>query len=154
NENYCNVGISRKYNELGNINKAFHESKISLKFSIYKEKYSSNYEDLGIYQILLPITENQYSYMYFEDIIQKLKLYDEEHHSNLLDTACAYIHCDGDIKLTSEELFQHMNTIRYRIRKIKVILNFQSLTGMQYESLATAIHLYELYKKRFKIDNL
>jgi|LGVF01.1.fsa_nt_gb hypothetical protein len=154
NETHCNIGISREYNELGNINKSFHESKISLKYSIYKEKYIANYNELGIYQILFPITDNQYSHMYFEDILQKLKLYDDEHHSNLVDTACAYIHSDGDIKLTSEELFQHMNTIRYRIRKIKVILNFQSLTGMQYESLATAIHLYELNKKRFKFDNL
>jgi len=154
NETHCNVGISRKYNELGNINKSFHESKISLKYSIYKEEYIANYEELGIYQILFPIIDNQYSYMYFEDILQKLKLYDEEHHSNLVDTACAYIHCDGDIKLTSEELFQHMNTIRYRIRKIKVILNFQSLKGMQYESLATAVHLYELNKKRFNFEDL
>ena len=50
-----------------------------------------------------------------------LEAYDEEHGGELVHTAECLVQTSGDIKETSEALFQHPNTVRYRIRKMKVL---------------------------------
>ncbi len=45
--------------------------------------------------------------------------YDREHGTDLLKTAEAYVMYKGDFKETAKFLFQHGNTIRYRIEKNK-----------------------------------
>ena len=56
-----------------------------------------------------------------------LTAYDEEHGGELMRTAESLYRTSGDIKETAVLLFQHPNTIRYRIRKMK------SLFGMEEE---------------------
>ena len=48
--------------------------------------------------------------------------YDEEHGTELLRTAEALVDHHGDVKSIAEELHQHPNTVRYRMRKMKAVL--------------------------------
>jgi len=146
------VGISDDFNDLGLMDQALHQAKTGLTFACYSQQRIVNFKAIGIYQMLIPILDNKFVTQFYEDIIDQLIQYDHKHQSELLQTAVMYIKSDGDIKETSELLFQHTNTVRYRIRKIKSLLSFEELKGMQYETLATAIHLYELSKKQNYIN--
>jgi DNA-binding PucR family transcriptional regulator len=112
------------------------------------------FSTLGVYQMLIPILDNKYVVHYYEQIVEKLVIYDSKHQSDLLETAVMYIKCDGDIKTTASALFQHDNTVRYRIRKINTLLSLDDMIGAKYETLAIAIHLYELNKKQNKFNLL
>jgi DNA-binding PucR family transcriptional regulator len=68
--------------------------------------------------------------------------YDKNKGTDLLNTAIVYVESEGNINTTSEKLFQHKNTIRYRIRKINELLGSNQVEGMAYETLAIAIRLY------------
>lgn len=48
--------------------------------------------------------------------------YDREHGTELLPTAEALVRRHGDVKAIAEEMHQHPNTIRYRMRKMKAVL--------------------------------
>ena len=123
-------------------------------FFAYQNDYLSNFKEIGIYQLLFPLFDNPYAIQYYDAIIQKLIAHDDIYQSNLLDTARAYIKSDGDIKGTADTMFQHANTIRYRIKKIKSLLNLDEIQGMKYETLAVAIHLYELNNNRYTFSPL
>ena len=51
------------------------------------------------------------------------------------------------IQRTAEKLYQHVNTVRYRIKKIREVLDIENYDGMKHESLALAIHLYNLHNR-------
>lgn len=148
------IGISNRYESLINLDKILYQSKIALKFARHKDRHMVKFDDIGIYKMLIPVLDNAYVVEYYDDIIEKLKGYDKKHQSELLMTAQAYIKSDGDIKRTAEGLYQHTNTIRYRIRKINEILDNDVLLGMKYETLSMAIHLYELNMNRSKFRPL
>ena len=148
------VGISEMHNNLEAFDQIVFQSKTALKFACFQDCYISRFEEIGIYQLLFPLFDNYHAIRYHDTIIQKLTDHDHIHQSDLLETACAYIRCDGDIKTTATMMYQHSNTIRYRIRKIKSLIEFDKIKGMQYETLAIAIHLYELNKKRYTFSPL
>lgn len=62
---------------------------------------------------------------FFLERYRALLTYDREHGSELLATLAAYIQADGDLNLASRRVFQHANTIRYRIGKIKTLLGLE-----------------------------
>lgn len=142
------IGISDSFNELGLMDQALHQGKTALSFASYSQQNITDFKTIGIYQMLIPILDNNFVIQFYEDIIDRLIQYDYKHQSDLLQTAIAYVKCDGDIKRTSGQLYQHTNTVRYRIRKIKKVLSLEMLEGMRYETLSIAIHLYELSKKQ------
>lgn len=140
------VGTSDIMDDIKTLNVGLIQSYTALKYTCYKKNPLSYYNQIGIYQYLIPLLDQPILSMYYERYINVLKEYDDKHQSDLLETACMYINMDGDIKATADHLFSHVNTIRYRIRKIKELFSFEDLKGMAYETLATAIHLYELNK--------
>jgi len=153
NENYT-IGFSDIINDLTQLGTALNQALTSLKFACYKDKAKAHYRDIGIFQVIMPLLDQPVVSDYYRRMIQTLESYDDKYQSGLLDTAIAYIHGDGDIKKASDILYQHQNTIRYRVRKIKDLLNLERLEGMQYESLAMAIHLHELNMNRDKFNLL
>ncbi len=143
----CIVGLSNSKYTLGDMGRALLESTYAYEYSELKKKNCSSFNALGIYQLLIPNLNNPWFYTYYESMIQPLIAYDEKNDSDLLYTAQTYVACDTNIQCTAEKLFQHVNTVRYRVKKIKEVLNIDALDGMKYESLALAIHLYELHNR-------
>lgn len=148
------VGISDYFDDLTKLDLALHQSLSALKYGCYKNRNFSSVDDMGIFQLMIPLMNDPVLSRYYENYVKTLESYDQRHHSELLETAKAFIAADGDIKVAADKMFQHSNTIRYRIRKIKTLLKFDQLEGMQYETLAIAIHLYDLHKNREKISLL
>lgn len=98
-----------------------------------------HYDEIGIYKMLLP-HKNQWMKEYVKDVIQPIVSYDD---GKLIQTARMYVQYQGDILKTAENLFQHKNTIRYRIQKMKALLNTTSDSEF-YEMLSVAIKCEKL----------
>lgn len=93
-----------------------------------------HYESIGIYKMLLP-HKDEWMKKYINDIIQPIINYDE---GKLIETAREFIANYGDIIKTAEKMYQHKNTIRYRIQKMKSLLDIESDSEF-YEQLSIAI---------------
>ena len=141
------VGMSEPKSSLGSMGRAILESRYAVDYAGLKNLSICSFESLGIYKVLIPNANNPWFYAYYESMIQKLIRYDEKHDTDLLYTAQIYVACDTNIQRTSEKLYQHVNTVRYRVKKIKEVLNIDQFEGMMHESLALAIHLYNLHNR-------
>lgn len=144
---YFLVGLSNVHRSLDQFARGLHEVFFAVKSSKSNSIASTNYSNIGIHQILLPFIDNEWMIDYSRQIIQPLRDYDDKYHTQILETAISYIDNDQNIKRTSEALFQHDNTIRYRIKKIKEILGMENCDGSFNEQLSVAVKIYLIRKE-------
>lgn len=138
------IGISDLHEKLGDIGKSIQESLYAFKYcKLYKNNISF-FDEIGINKIILPTLDNPWIIKYYKDMIEPLIDYDKNHETELMNTAVKYVENNGDMKVTAEELYQHSNTIRYRIERINKILNENCKTKHFYEELAVAVRIYKL----------
>ncbi len=62
---------------------------------------------------------------------RRIEEHDRENDAELLATAEAFARAGGDVRAASEELFQHPNTVRYRLRKLKGVLDMDDATDRE-----------------------
>ena len=67
--------------------------------------------------------------------------YDAEHDSDLGVTAQAFAAACGEVSRTAEALFQHPNTVRYRLKKIKDVLAVPEATDRELAALLQLTYL-------------
>ena len=91
---------------------------------------------------MFPLRETYWSVTFKNNIITPLKEHDKISSSKLMPTALAYIENRGELKKTADKLNQHVNTIRYRINRIKEIIDYNDDNNYFYEQLFIAITLY------------
>lgn len=91
------------------------------------------------------VKENWLIQHYCNKQIETLLYHDEVYGTNLMETLMCYIQCHGDVKQCGNLLYQHPNTIRYRISKIKDLFYLNEL-----EEKAVYEYLFMLI--RFKSD--
>lgn len=108
----------------------------------FKQSDSKIYSNIGVFKYIMSIVNNPALYKDIIHQIQLIKDYDETYASNLLDTLIVYISNNGDIPKTSNEIFQHANTVRYRIKKASSILALSS--EHSYEEMYIIINWYLL----------
>ncbi|MCT4620948.1 MAG: PucR family transcriptional regulator ligand-binding domain-containing protein [Marinisporobacter sp.] len=141
------LGISEVKKDLGALGRGIDESKYAYDFASLYDMKQASFLNMGIYQLLIPIINDPWTYAFYRRMIDKLIDYDGEKGTDFLNTAICYIESEGNIQETSKKLFQHTNTIRYRIKKINEILELTRMKGMTYETLAIAIRLHLIHSK-------
>ncbi|WP_027623153.1 PucR family transcriptional regulator [Clostridium lundense] len=140
------IGVSGLHEDLGNLNNSIQESLYAFKYSITYKKDIAFFKEIGINKIILPLIDSPWVLKYYNEVIEPLIMYDKNNETELLKTAVKYIENNGDIKATAKELFQHDNTIRYRIDKIDKIMSEKFKSEHFYEELAVAVRIYTLLK--------
>ncbi|SDK83446.1 PucR family transcriptional regulator [Natronincola ferrireducens] len=139
------IGISNYHLGLDKLNTALQEAVFSCDLAKIMDQKVVYYNKLGIYKFLTPLRHNPAIKNFHDEILQPIISYDEKNKSNLLETAVAFIDNDTDVKKTAQVLFQHENTIRYRIMKIKEIFDKENIQGNFIEQLSVAIKINKLY---------
>lgn len=124
---------------------------MSIKESIYATeageilgRSKQNYDEIGIYKILLPYSNDLWLKNFVKSTLDPIKEYD---HGKLIETAQQYVTFGGDMKKTAEALFQHQNTIRYRINKMQELMSEKN-EGHFYEQLSLAIKSEKVLRRR------
>ena len=56
---------------------------------------------------------------------RRIEEYDTENSTELLDTARVFAQCSGDVAEAADVLHQHPNTVRYRLRRIRKLLDME-----------------------------
>lgn len=136
------LGLSEIKNDLGSMGRALDESKYAYDYALANNMSQASFDNMGIYQFLFPIINNPWVCSFYKRVIDKIVCYDKRKGTDLLNTAIAYFECGGNIQDTSERMFLHTNTIRYRMQKINDVLEIDQLKGMSYETLAIAMRLH------------
>lgn len=120
-----NIGIN---DELILINKI----DVSIQGSIYANECCLNndrkkrHKDLKLNNIIKPLAQNRYVEEYLSNVCKTIKSYEPQQNNELMKTLNAYVNCNCNIMQTAKILFQHPNTIRYRLNKIKSIISCEN----------------------------
>ncbi len=81
--------------------------------------------ELGLYAYLFPMSENPFVCSQCRERLRQIRAYDSQNRTNLEQTARTYVAQGMEIAATAKKLYQHPNTVRYRLAKI------QKLMGME-----------------------
>ncbi|MGN0145129.1 MAG: PucR family transcriptional regulator [Clostridium sp.] len=126
----------------------------SMKQAIYSNRVCQlkktdclSFSEIGIYQLILSLSEQPMILEQYNNQINKLKNYDLKFTSNLLSTLIEYVNCNCEISKTASNLFQHPNTIRYRLKKACEILSYNDDNFPNYFYLLINIYLINTYTK-------
>lgn len=139
------IGISNLHTDLSELGTGINESIFAQRTGELSPDSFNYYNDIGVYSILMPNINDSWIQDFYSRIIIPIKNYDEKYNTELFSTAVQYIESDGKVKETADALFLHKNTIRYRIGKIKELLNMEDYELSFYEQLSIAIKLYKIY---------
>ena len=109
-----------------------------------------NFPQMGLDRLLLPVKDNPWVMAYYESVMDPLLLYDQKNGTELVRTAVVYILSEGDVKLASQRIYQHGNTVRYRMDRIRQLLSDSDKTESSsewsfYEMLAVGVRLHLIY---------
>lgn len=126
-----NLGIGRYYESIENLPKSYKEAleALNLGKKIVGSGKIIHFNDLGIYKLLLDVSDKNQLKDFALNYLQPLIKQDEQHGTELIATLEAYLRNDKKIYKTAKELFVHRNTVRYRIKKISGILGIDMGDG-------------------------
>ncbi len=112
------------------------------------------FQPSNVENLLISNCWSESSRQYFLRMNRILTAYDEEHGSDLLGTLSAYIEANGDLVSASKMLFQHANTVRYRVAKIKSLLEIDTASSyLELFVFVKLMEIYEAFEKRFCLQS-
>jgi sugar diacid utilization regulator len=88
------------------------------------------FEDTGAYRLLLPAMSEDAAELqrFYGETIAPLVVYDEQYETDLVQTLETFLDADGNVAGTSQRLFTHRHTVRYRLERVR------DLTGLDVSS--------------------
>ena len=135
------IGVSRCNGRLvhagASINQAIAASEAGL--ARKSENKVIYYNDLGILKLLLLLAGHQELEDFCREILDPVMEYDEKNGLQLFDTMCEFLEQKRDYKATAKKLFVHENTVRYRVGKVKEILEKKNPSDDFCESFSIAL---------------
>ncbi len=124
------VAVSRPASDPVDIHRAGAEAVLAANVAEADRTKFLAFEDTGSYRLLLrAMTDDPAELQRFhEETIAPLVAYDEQYETDLVRTLETFLDEDGSVARTSERLFTHRHTIRYRLERVR------ELTGLDVSS--------------------
>jgi len=142
-KNYL-VGVSDRQYSLSTFRKGLLQSYYAVIYSKISCREISEYQQIGMYKLLLPYNESELSEEYYDTFIAPLIAYDEANGSELLQTALVFEEKSGNVREISQLLSTHENTVRYRLKKISELMGKDAIDHDFGEQLSLAVKLYRI----------
>jgi sugar diacid utilization regulator len=79
------------------------------------------FEDLGVYRLLFHVSDPSELRGYRDQVIGPLLDYDQRHKGDLVRTLAAFLDHNGNLKATARSLDLHVNSVAYRMQRIRDI---------------------------------
>lgn len=137
------IGISNFFSNLNELALGVQESVFAGKAGELDGHHISLYSKIGIHQLLIPYADSYWMQKFTTNIIEPLKAYDKKYSTEIFNSVLCYIENECNIKKSATALFQHENTIRYRVNKAREILFMENDPTFE-PQLYLAIKLYKI----------
>lgn len=124
------IGIGRSVEAVRQIKKSYEEAMDALRIAgfMYEERSVTFFEDLGPFSFLFELEESSAMHKFCERTLGPVFAHDRQNNSELIMTLRNYFLNDCNLRIASEQLFIHKNTVLYRIRKV------EELTGLKFSN--------------------
>lgn len=137
------IGFGEPHEDPEQLLLAMKESLAAQQYSCLFDRQRTYYYNMGIYKVLLPCYHNEWMQKYSADIVHKILRFDREYDGDLYKTVKQYVKSYGNIVEVAEEMHLHRNTVRYRINKIRELLDMEEDGSFDLQ-ISVAIFIDEL----------
>lgn len=117
---YC--GISEEQIGYVSLSALYLQAKAAGAVCRIRKKQVLGYSDLGIYRLLFGVKDRRILEQFMESVLGALIQYDARNHTDYLDVLRRYLLTECSIQQTAEQMQVHRNTINYKLRQIREIL--------------------------------
>ena len=122
-EDSAYIGVSPSVKDSGLLFKSYRRACDVVRLAESYEKQFLRYADTGMFKLLMMVDDKESIQEYYNDCLGKLIEYDNKNKTDYLDTLRCYLNNDSSIAEVARITFVHRNTVNYKIKKIKEILN-------------------------------
>jgi sugar diacid utilization regulator len=133
------VARSRHTGEPADAHRAAAEALLAANVAEARGLRELSFEETGAYRLLLPAMAEDPRELqgFYDETVARLAAYDEQYETELVRTLETFLDADGNVAKTSEKLFTHRHTIRYRLERVKELtdLDVASTDGRERLSL-------------------
>lgn len=140
------IGIGRVATGIEELQISYVEARraigIAKKFGWYNEVIF--YDSLGAYKLLFNIEEKNQLRAFAEEVLGPLIQYDREKGGNLLKTLRVYLEYNCNCRQAADALFVHLNTFKYRLRRIAEIGRINLHDAEQRLNVQLALKILEI----------
>ncbi|OLS39213.1 PucR family transcriptional regulator [Bacillus sp. MRMR6] len=154
------LGIGSEELGVRGLRKSFREAEkaITLGSKLWNQQSIIYFSNLGVYRLIGLIEDHQELKHFYNEAMKKLITFDEENELALIPTLEKYFSCNESVKETANQLFIHVNTLKYRLQKIKQVtgLSLQNSEDKLMLQMGLKIHQYYsvIIEKDERITNL
>lgn len=146
-KNVC-VGLGSTANQMKQIHVSFQNAMLAYQLTNpNNDSEILDYEKLGVYKILTSVKEQNVCDAFVEEVLGRLIEYDRNNKVPLLQVLKAYFENECSITQTAEELYIHVNTMKYKLGKIKEILGYDILSNENRMKIMLALYIMKLKNK-------
>ena len=144
------MGVGMYVDDIINIHNSYQQAKqvIQTVYQIQQFNRLFFYDQIGIYRLLFSISSNNEAIEFCDKYVKPLQQYDAQHHANLIETLQSIINCGWNLKLASEKLFLHYNSVKYRFQKICDLLEIDLRDNSRHTEIELALKIYLIQKNQ------
>ena len=143
---YCDsiiLGISDTAPSLAEISLYYKRARFSLAVAEFRQLQQVRFDELGLFQILFSTSDPGIMEAFWQRRLGELAGHDLAHDSDYLNTLKHYLLSDCSLLDTASRMHTHRNTVIYRLRKIKEILNSELNNSAEKFDLLLAFYIKE-----------
>lgn len=137
------LGAGSLHRKEEEIRQAVQESIYALEYGKCRGAEETYFDKMGICQILMPHRRDRWMREYSRRILEKIRRSDQESDGELFETLRSYVEASGDIQQVSETMHVHKNTIRYRMNRVRDLLDMTEDPTF-FQQICAAVMIYEL----------
>lgn len=116
------AGIGPQENGFASIPGSFCKASAALRLARRQQRPCLHYQALGVYKILLAVENPALLRDVSEETLGRLKAFDEKNGTDYVQTLRSYIEHDSSVQALSRISGVHRNTINYKVKRIRQIL--------------------------------
>lgn len=133
------VGVSMPIREIEEIYTAYQQALFALRTGGKPGVWYC--KDVALPYMLSALSEKEMTMKLLHPALPMLRQYDEQNHTCLYETLHLYIHTGMSQTQTAEALYVHLNTLKYRIRRIRELghIDFEDRNEIFYLELSYAL---------------
>lgn len=117
------LGVGDVVHSLTEIGVCYRHARFSLAAAEFWKRPYVQFDELGIFQLLFCTSEPFLLESIYKKYLGKLEQYDLEHDTEYMETLRTFMLADCNLLDTAAYMHAHRNTIVYRIKKVKEILD-------------------------------
>ncbi|TVY10504.1 PucR family transcriptional regulator [Paenibacillus cremeus] len=144
------IGVGRGYTQLSSTYNSHQEAVQALSLYPVLGRPILFYDELGVFQLLLPINDGTTLQQFIRNYLGPLLDYDQAKGSELVLTLKVYLDHDGSKQIAAQKLYIVRQSLYYRLEKIAELLGPHFMAPEQRISIQVALRAYQLlYPDKF-----